>query len=70
MSHIWIFAIIAIFSHNVEYQAAVTASFGFSFEKKMHVELPRRWKQLALLFDEVEKLSQVNLHDVGMHAVL
>ncbi len=56
--------------HNNEYQKAVTASLGFYCEKKVHAEVRWRWRQRALLFDEVEKLSEVNLHDVGMHAAL
>ncbi len=44
------------------------ASSGFYFEKNMHAELPWQWRQHGLLFDEVERLSQVKWHDVGVHA--
>ncbi len=64
------FAIICDISHNFEYEAAVMASLGFYFKKKMHSELPCQWRQNTLLFDKVEMLSQVNWHDVGVHAVL
>ncbi len=56
--------------HNVKYWTAVTASLGFYFEKKIHAELLWRWSWLTLLFNEVERLSPVNWHDVGMHAAL
>ncbi len=35
-----------------------------------HAELPWQRRQGTLLFDEIERLSQVNWHDVGMHAEL
>ncbi len=62
-----LFAICVIFQNN---PIAVTASLGFYFEKKTHAELPRQQRQCGLLFEEVERLSQVNWHDVGMHATL
>ncbi len=38
---------------NIKYRTAVISSLGFYFEKKMNAE--------------VERLLQVNRHDVGMH---
>ncbi len=46
------------------------ASSGFYFEKKMHTEMPWQPWQRMLIFDEVERLSQVHWQDVGRHAAL
>ncbi len=56
----------AINALNIEYRTAVTASLGFYSEKKMHTQLPWWGRQRVLLFEEVERLSQVIWCDVGM----
>ncbi len=43
---------------------------GFYFEMKMHEELLWQHRQHTFQSDEVERSSQVNWHDVGMHATL
>ncbi len=69
-TNIMIFAVICDIFHNIAYQAAVTTSWGFYFEKEMHVELRWQRRQHALLFDEVLRSSQVNWRDAEMHAAL
>ncbi len=44
-------------------EKAVKASLGFYFENKMR-------RRCLMLYDEVERLSQVNCHGVSMHAAL
>ncbi len=48
----------------------VASSSGFYFEKNMHVEMLWWQRQPASIFEEMERFSQVNWHDVGMHAAL
>ncbi len=43
-----------------QYRIAVRASLSFYFEKKMNTKLLWQPRQRALLFDEVERLSQVD----------
>ncbi len=45
-------------------------TLGSYFKEKTYVELPWQRRQHTLLFDEMERLSQVNWPDVAMHAAL